>query len=62
MSKVFISYRREDGGCRQFLGSLSAIYDATRFSWDVDTVEPGVDFVTRIEQAVNESDVLKTPR
>jgi hypothetical protein len=43
---------------RRFLASLSAIYDATRFSWTWTPWEPGVDFVTRIEEAVGESDVV----
>ena len=60
MSKVFISYRREDaaGFAQAIFGQLERHLRRDQIFMDVDTVEPGVDFVARIEQAVNESDVL----
>ena len=60
MSKIFISYRRDDSA-----GYAQAIYRelVRRFSkdqvfMDVDTVQPGVDFVRAIEGAVSGCDVL----
>src|SRR5262249_37644434 len=57
---VFISYRRGDSA-----GYAQAIYNklVSRFSkdhvfMDVDTIEPGVDFVHVIERAVSECSVL----
>jgi hypothetical protein len=60
MSKVFISYRREDaaGYAQAIYGRLERHLRRDQIFMDVDTVEPGVDFVTRIEQAVSESDVV----
>ncbi|MEM6542405.1 MAG: toll/interleukin-1 receptor domain-containing protein, partial [Bacteroidota bacterium] len=58
--QIFISYRREDSR-----GSTGRIYDRLlqKFSpeqifMDVDTIEPGEDFVLAIEKAVSECDVL----
>ena len=60
MTRIFLSYRRED--CPAHAGRL---YDtlSTRFGepnvfMDVDTIELGVDFVDRIEQAIAGSDVV----
>jgi TIR domain len=58
-SKIFVSYRREDAA-----GHAGRIYDAivARFGernvfMDVD-LAPGVDFIDRITEAVDDSDVL----
>src|SRR5262245_51704291 len=60
MSKVFISYRREDaaGYAQAIYGRLERHLRRDQIFMDVDTIEPGVDFVTRIERAVSESDVV----
>jgi hypothetical protein len=60
MSKVFISYRREDaaGYAQAIYGQLERHLQRDHIFMDVDTVEPGVDFVTRIQQAVSECDVV----
>lgn len=60
MGGIFISYRRED--CPAHAGRLSDALDA-RFGEanvfiDVDTIDLGVDFVTKIEQAIAECDVV----
>jgi TIR domain/Sel1 repeat len=60
VSRIFISYRREDSG-----GWAGRLYD--RFSqhfgrdnvfMDIDTIEPGLDFAEVIEQAVSSCDAL----
>lgn len=60
MARVFISYRRED--CPAHAGrlydTLSARFGEANVFMDVDTLEPGVDFVERIEEAVGSTDVL----
>jgi hypothetical protein len=60
MPTIFISYRREDSA-----GSAGRIYDRLRHHFsaedlfiDVDTVQPGVDFIVAIETAVRSCDVL----
>ena len=60
MSKVFISYRREDaaGFAQAIFGQLERHLRRDQIFMDVDTVEPGVDFVNRIEEAIGESDVV----
>ncbi|MDH3444450.1 MAG: SUMF1/EgtB/PvdO family nonheme iron enzyme [Deltaproteobacteria bacterium] len=60
MPKVFISYRREDaaGYAQAIYGELERHLGRDQIFMDVDTVEAGVDFVTRIEQAVSECDVV----
>ena len=60
MSKVFISYRREDaaGYAQAIYGQLERHLRRDQIFMDVDTIPPGVDFVTHIEQAVSECDVL----
>jgi hypothetical protein len=57
---VFISYRREDSA-----GYARAIYNALRerlgkasVFMDVDTIEPGLDFIESIENAVGKCEVL----
>jgi TIR domain len=60
MSKVFISYRREDaaGYAQAIYSQLERQLRRHQIFMDVDTIEPGVDFVTRIEQAIGECDVV----
>ncbi len=58
-SRIFISYRRDDASA--YAGRL---YDGLSLRFpdqvfmDVDTIEPGVDFVERIEESVGSADVL----
>jgi hypothetical protein len=58
--QVFISYRRDDseGYAGRLYDRLSAHFGDERMFMDVDTIEPGVDFVQEIEKAVNSCDVL----
>src|SRR5262245_43279735 len=60
MSRVFISYRREDaaGYAQAIYSQLERQLRRDQIFMDVDTIEPGVDFVTRIEQAISECDVV----
>ena len=60
MSKVFISYRRDDsaGYAQAIYRELVQHFSKDRLFMDVDTLEPGADFVRVIEEAVNECDVL----
>ena len=60
MSKIFISYRRDDsaGYAHAVYSQLVQHFSKDQLFMDVDTVEPGVDFVRVIEEAVGESDVL----
>jgi hypothetical protein len=60
MPGVFISYRRDDTG-----GYAGRLYDAlaTRFGrsrvfMDIDTLEPGLDFVEVLGKAIDSSDVF----
>ncbi len=58
-SRIFISYRRDDASA--YAGRL---YDGLSLRFpdqvfmDVDTIEPGVDLVERIEESVGSADVL----
>jgi TIR domain len=60
MSKVFISYRRDDsaGYAHAIHSRLVQHFSKEKVFMDVDTLEPGVDFVRAIEKAVGECDVL----
>jgi hypothetical protein len=60
MSKVFISYRREDaaGYAQAIYTQLERQLPRDHIFMDVDTIDGGVDFVTRIEQAISESHVV----
>lgn len=60
MTKLFLSYRRDDSA-----GHVGRLYDrlvehfrADEIFVDIDTIEPGQDFVEAIEQAVSAADVL----
>jgi hypothetical protein len=60
MSKIFISYRRDDssGYAQAIYRELVLRFSKDRVFMDVDTVQPGVDFMRAIEKAVSECDVL----
>jgi hypothetical protein len=60
MSRIFISYRREDSGA-----SAGRLHDRLREHFgrdnvfmDIDTIEPGLDFTDVIERTVASCDVL----
>jgi TIR domain-containing protein len=55
-----MSYRREDsaGYAQAIYGRLIQKFSEDRVFMDVDTIEPGVDFVRAIEQAVEKCDLL----
>jgi hypothetical protein len=62
MARIFLSYRREDSG-----GWAGRLYDRLRRHFgdehvfmDIDAIEPGLDFVEVIRQAVQSCDVLIT--
>jgi hypothetical protein len=58
-SRIFISYRREDASAYagRLYDRLSAEFPDQVFM-DIDTLEPGIDFVERIEDSVGSADVL----
>jgi glycerophosphoryl diester phosphodiesterase len=58
--RVFISYRRQDTAwpARQLYDVLVAELGADRVFKDVDNIEPGDDFVERIQSAVGSCEVL----
>src|SRR5262245_59134120 len=58
-ANIFISYRREDtaGHAGRLFDALSGHFRGRVFM-DVDTLEPGVDFVDAIEQAVGSCEAL----
>src|SRR5882672_5435119 len=58
-ANIFINYRREDssGYAGRLFDALSSHF-AGRLFMDIDTLEPGVDFVEAIEQAVGSCEVL----
>jgi hypothetical protein len=60
MARVFISYRREDsaGHAGRLYDRLAQHFGAHQLFMDVDTIEPGVDFVEVIQSAVGACDVL----
>lgn len=60
MPGVFVSYRREDtaGHAGWLRERLEERLGRGRVFMDVDAIEPGLDFVEVIEQAVNNTDVL----
>lgn len=60
MSKIFISYRRDDsaGYAHAIHSQLVQHFSKDQVFMDVDTVEPGVDFVHAIQKAVGECNVL----
>ena len=58
--RVFISYRREDssGYARAVYNELRGQLGPNNIFMDVDTIEPGVDFIKAIESAVGRCDIL----
>ncbi len=60
MSGVFISYRREDssGHAGWLREGLAERLGRDRVFMDIDTIEPGLDFVEVLERAVDDCDVL----
>src|SRR5262245_19868764 len=60
MSKIFISYRREDsaGYAHAIYRELAQHFPKDRLFMDVDTIEHGVDFTRVIQDAVGECDIL----
>jgi hypothetical protein len=58
-ANIFINYRREDssGHAGRLFDALSSRFPGRLFM-DIDTLQPGVDFVDAIEQAVASCDVL----
>ena len=59
-SGIFVSYRREDtaGHAGRLFDRLVEHFGRDRIFMDIDTIEPGEDFVTVIENAVGSCDVL----
>jgi TIR domain/Polyketide cyclase / dehydrase and lipid transport len=59
MSGIFISYRRSDepGYAGRIADRLTAEFGKSVFM-DVESLEPGVDFVDRIEEAIGSVDIL----
>jgi formylglycine-generating enzyme required for sulfatase activity len=60
MSRIFVSYRRDDsaGYAGRLYDRLSQRFGRDRIFMDIDTIEPGLDFVEVIERAVGSCDVL----
>jgi len=54
-SKIFISYRRDDtsGEAGHLAADLRKRFGRENVFIDIDTIAPGVDFETRISQALN---------
>lgn len=59
-SGIFVSYRREDTGghAGRLFDRLVEHFGRERIFMDIDTIEPGEDFVTVIENAVGSCDIL----
>jgi formylglycine-generating enzyme required for sulfatase activity len=59
-STIFVSYRRDDsaGFAGRLFDRLSQRFGSEQVFMDIDTIEPGVDFVEVIEKAVGSCDVL----
>ena len=60
MSRMFISYRSDDsaGYAGRLYDRLSQHFGEDQIFMDIDTIEPGLDFVEVIEKAVGSCDVL----
>jgi TIR domain len=58
--RMFLSYRREDasGHAGRLYDAITARFPAENVFMDIDTIEPGVDFVEVVEDAVGSCDVL----
>ena len=59
-SGIFISYRRDDaaGHAGRLADNLVERFGKGRIFRDIDNIEPGEDFVTKIEDAVGSCDIL----
>ena len=59
-SGIFISYRRDDaaGHAGRLADNLIERFGKNRIFRDIDNIEPGEDFVTKIENAVGSCDIL----
>lgn len=59
-SGIFISYRRDDaaGHAGRLADNLVEHFGRNRIFRDIDNIEPGEDFVTKIENAVGSCDIL----
>ena len=59
-SGIFVSYRRDDasGHAGRLADRLVEHFGRNRIFMDIDTIEPGEDFVTVIENAVGSCDIL----
>ncbi len=60
MPQIFISYRRDDcsGHAGRLYDNLSRHFGSQSLFMDIDTLEPGEDFIEAIEKAVGSCDVL----
>src|SRR5262245_9727075 len=60
MARIFISYRREESGAAagRLHDRLRDHYGRDHVFMDVDSIEPGLDFVEAIERTVGACDVL----
>ena len=60
MAGIFISYRRDDaaGHAGRIYDQLSEDFGDAQVFMDVDAIDPGVDFMSRIESAVASADVF----
>ena len=60
MTNIFISYRREDssGHAGRLYDKLSAHFGQNAVFMDINAIEPGMDFVEVIENAVGACDIL----
>jgi formylglycine-generating enzyme required for sulfatase activity len=58
--QIFISYRRDDSSAwaGRLSDRLSSHFPSNQIFMDVDTIEPGIDFVEAIEESVGSCDVL----
>ena len=60
MAKIFISYRRDDSAAHagRLYDRLEGHFGQGQVFMDVDAIEPGLDFVQVVQQAVNDCDGL----
>lgn len=58
--KIFISYRRDDsaGQAGRIYDTLCQHFGAQQIFMDIDNIEPGIDFIKAMEDAVSSCDVL----
>ena len=58
--QIFISYRRDDASypAGRLYDRLSTRFSHNQIFMDVDTIEPGIDFVKALEESVAACDVL----